>query len=376
MHKPKADKLEGFLRINMGPQHPATHGVINFLVETDGEIMRKATPDVGYLHRGLEKLGETTPFGGFIPYTDRVDYLASMFGNQVYCMAIEKLMGIQVSPRAEYLRVIACELNRIASHLVATGCMAMDLGAFTPFTHWLRERETINDITEYICGARLTYNYMRIGGVSQDLHPDVPGKILAFLEHFEPMIDEFNRLIGGNQIFVRRLANVATIPAEQAISYGLVGPNLRASGVDFDLRRDEPYSAYPDFDFDVIVGKGFKGTVGDSFDRFEVKMQEMRQSVRIVRQALAKLPEGEFRAKTPRILKVPAGETYSRVESARGEMGMYVITDGTDRPSRVRIRTGSFTATSLVEPISPNLMIADMVALIGSMDIVAPEIDR
>jgi len=376
MPETEAEVREGLMQVNMGPQHPATHGVINFLIETDGEIMRRAVPDVGYLHRGIEKLSEMTPFAGFTPYTDRVDYLAAMFANQVYVMAVERLLGVEVPKRAEYLRVLACELNRIASHLVATGTMAMDMGAFTPFTHWLRERETINDLMEFICGARLTFNYMRIGGVSRELHPEVPERTRRFLEHFVPIIDEFDRLISGNAIFVRRLANVAVVPPEMAISWGLAGPNLRASGVDWDLRRDEPYSVYGDFEFDVPLGCGFAGTVGDCYDRFVVRVLEMRESVRIIRQVLDRMPEGEVRAKVPRVIKPPAGEVYSRVESARGEMGFYMVCDGSDRPVRVKIRTGSFTACAAIEAVSPGLMIADMVALIGSFDVVAPEIDR
>jgi NADH-quinone oxidoreductase subunit D len=376
MLEPKFEPVEGFLRINMGPQHPATHGVINFVVETDGEIMRQAVPDVGYLHRGIEKLAELTTYPGFVPYTDRVDYLAAMFCNQGYVMAVEKLMGLEIPKRAEYLRVIACELNRIASHLVATGTMAMDLGAFTPFTHWIRERETINDLMEIICGARLTYNYMRVGGVSKDWTPDLPQRVRLFLDHFVPIIDEFDRLITNNEIFVQRLANVGVISPETAAAWSLSGPNLRASGVDWDLRRDEPYSAYPDFKFEVPLGKGFRGTVGDSYDRFVVRVLEMRESAKIVRQALDGLPAGEFRGKVPRVLKPPKGEVYSRVESARGEMGYYLVSEGGDKPARVKIRTGSFTACAAVEVVSPGLMIADLVALIGSLDVVAPEIDR
>ena len=376
MLEPKTEVQEGLLRINMGPQHPATHGVINFMVETDGEVMRRAIPDVGYLHRGIEKLAEMTPWPGFIPYTDRTDYLAAMFANQGYVMAVERLMGVEVPRRAEYLRVLACELNRIASHLVATGCMAMDLGAFTPFVHWLRERESINDLMELICGARLTYNYMRIGGVCRDLHPEIPERTRRWLDHFVPMIDEFNRLISGNEIFVRRLANVAVVPAEMAITWGFSGPNLRASAVDWDLRRDEPYSVYPDFEFEVPLGRAFAGAVGDSYDRFVVRILEIRQSVRIIRQALDGMPEGEFLGKVPRKIKPPQGEAYARVESARGELGFYAISDGSDKPLRVKIRTGSFTACGAIEAISPGLMIADLVALIGSLDVVAPEIDR
>ena len=375
MHGAKTDEVVGFMRLNMGPHHPATHGVLNFLLETDGEILRRVIPDVGYLHRGIEKLAEMNAYLGTMPYTDRIDYLGAIFGNHAWALAVEKLAGVEVPPRGEYCRVIASELNRIASHLIATGTIAMDLGAFTPFVHWIREREKINDIMERICGARLTYNYLRFGGVSRDIDAATIDTILRWLDHFEIMIDEFNRLITTNEIFMKRLVNVAVISRDHAIGFALAGPNLRASGVDFDIRRDEPYSIYPQFDFDVVVGRGFQGTVGDSFDRFYCRILEMRESVKILRQACASIPEGETLTKT-RALKPAANEIYTRVEGARGELGNYVVSDGTDKPYRMKIRTGSFTAMSIVESLSPGLMIADLVALIGSLDIVAPEVDR
>lgn len=374
--KPQAAPFEEEMSLNFGPQHPSTHGVLNFLVVTDGEVMHQALPNIGYLHRGIEKLAEMTPYPGFMPYTDRVDYLAAMFANQVFAMAIESLAEIEVPKRAEYLRVIACELNRIASHLIATGAFALDLGAATPFVQWLREREFINDIMEALCGARLTYNYMRIGGVSVDIPGDLPDKILRFLDHFEPIIDEYNRLISNNEIFVKRLADVAVISPIDAVNFGLVGPNLRASGIGIDLRKTLGYSVYPDFDFEVPLGKGFRGTQGDAYDRYMVRILEMTQSCRILRQALEKLPDGECRASVKRKLKVEENEVYSRVESARGEMGVYLISDGTDRPYRLKIKTGSFTAMSIVEKVSQGLMVADLIALIGSLDVVAPEVDR
>ena len=360
----------------MGPQHPSTHGVLNFLLVTDGEVMHKAVPHIGYLHRGMEKMAESIPYHGYMPFTDRLDYLAAMSANQGYAMAVEKLLGCAVPPRGEYLRVLACELNRIASHLVATGSMAMDIGAFTPFLHWLREREYINDIMEEICGSRLTYNYLRIGGVSQDLPDGMADKILRWMDHFVPIIGEFDRLISNNEIFVQRLANVAAIRAEEAIDFGLVGPNLRASGVDWDVRRNLPYSAYADFQFDIPLGQGFRGTVGDCYDRFVVRVLEMRESCRIIRQVLARMPPGEIRAKVPKRLKVPPGETYVRVEAPRGEMGFYLISDGQETPYRLKVRTGSFTAMSIIEKLSHGVMIADLVAIIGSLDVVAPEVDR
>lgn len=369
---PVADEMV----VNMGPQHPSTHGVFNFLLVTDGEVMHRAIPHVGYLHRGMEKLAEGIPYHAYMPFTDRLDYLAAMFANHGYAMAVEKLLGCAPPPRAERLRVIACEMNRLASHLVATGAMAMDIGAFTPFVHWLRERECVNDIVESLCGSRLTYNYMRIGGVAFDLPEGFTDRMLRWLDHFEPMIAEFDRLISHNEIFVARLANMAVISAQEAISYGLVGPNLRASGVDWDLRRDLPYSAYPELNFETPVGRGFRGAVGDCYDRFVVRVLEMRQSCRILRQAIEKLPEGEFIAKVPRKLKLPEGETYARVEAPRGEMGFYLISDGGESPYRLKMRAGSFTAMSIIEHLSHGVMIADLVAIIGSLDVIAPEVDR
>jgi NADH-quinone oxidoreductase subunit D len=362
--------------INFGPQHPSTHGVINFLVDTDGEVMKRAVPDIGYLHRSIEKIGETVSFNGFMPYTDRIDYVAAMFANEGWAIAIEKLLKVEAPPRAQYLRAISGELCRIASHLVSVGTMATDIGASTPLVHALRERERVNDLIEALCGARLTYNYHRIGGVAYDLPQGWSDKVLAFLDHFESNLFEWDRLITYNEIYVKRLADVCVITREMAIDYGLVGPNLRGSGVDWDVRRDVPYGAYRDFKFEVPVGRGERGTTGDCFDRYSVRVHEMIESARIVRQALEKLPEGEVMAKVPRKLKPEAGEVLSRVESARGEMAYYVVSDGGEKAYRVHARTGSFTAMGIIEDISPGLMVADLVALIASLDVVAPEIDR
>jgi NADH-quinone oxidoreductase subunit D len=372
-----AVKRDNEILLNMGPQHPSTHGVIRFIVRSDGEIMVEALPVVGYLHRGIEKLAEMTPYTGFIPYTDRVDYLAAMFCNHAFVMGVERLLGIEVPRRAEYLRVIASELNRIASHLISLGSMAMDIGAFTPFLHGIRERELINDITEMLCGARLTYNYMRIGGVSNDINDKILKKISDFLDRFLPgFIEEFNRLITYNEILVKRCVNIGTISSEEAINFGLVGPNLRASGVKWDLRKNMPYSVYPEFKFEVPVGEGFRGSVGDSYDRFVVRVKEMEESAKIIRQAISSIPDGEIMAKVPKRIKPPAGEVYSAVESARGELGYHIISDGSENPYRCKIRTGSFSAMKAIHIKSQGCFIADLVVLIASMDIVAPEIDR
>lgn len=364
------------MTLNVGPQHPSTHGVLRFVVKTDGEVIREAIPDVGYLHRSIEKIGEKVTWHGYVPYTDRADYLAAMFANQGFCMAAERLAGIEVPPRGEYCRVIACELNRIASHLIAVGTFGQDIGAITPFLHALRERETINDLMEEICGARLTYNYLRIGGVGYDVKPETCAWITEFLDHFEPIVDEYNRLLSYNKIFIERLANVAVISREDALQYNLVGPNLRASGVRWDIRRDIPYSVYPELDFEVPVGRGERGAVGDSYDRYHVRIRELTESCRILRQCIRRLPDGPAIAKVARKFKPPRGETYVRVEAPRGDMGYYVVSDGSEYPYRVRIRTGSFTAMSIIDKISPGIMVADLIALIASLDVDAPEIDR
>ena len=372
----RIDRNNEEMLVNFGPQHPSTHGVLTFLVETDGEVMRRAIPDIGYLHRSLEKIGEMVGYPGYMPYTDRIDYLAAMFANEGYAIAVEKLIKVEVPKRAQYLRAVSCELNRIASHLVSIGTMATDIGAVTPLVYALREREAINDLVEALCGARLTYNYHRIGGVAFDAPEGWRDKVLRFLDRFDSLLQEWDRLITWNEIYLKRLGGVAVITREQAVDYGLVGPNLRGSGVDWDVRRDIPYGAYADFKFDVPVGRGWAGTVGDAFDRYYVRVLEMAQSSRIVRQALEKLPEGEYMAKVPRKIKPEAGEVLSRVESARGEMAYYVVSDGTERAYRVRARTGSFLAMGIIEDVSSGLMIADLVALIASLDVVAPETDR
>ncbi|MFP6684983.1 MAG: NADH-quinone oxidoreductase subunit D [Polyangiaceae bacterium] len=373
-----ANEMDEEMTLNMGPHHPSTHGVLRFIIQTDGEIIRKATPDVGYLHRSIEKIGERCTYQGYMPYTDRVDYVAAMFANECWASACEKLMDIEVPKRAQYLRVISCELNRISSHMVALGAMAMDIGAITPFPWALREREYINDLIEELCGARLTFNYHRIGGVSFDMPKGWRDKVFAFLDTFDPAMEEFDRLITNNTIYVKRLADVAVISAEEAKDWGLVGPNLRASGVPWDLRKEDEYSVYPELDFDIPVGQGLVGTVGDCWDRFWLRCQECRESSKILRQALDKIdehPEDDIMGKLPRKMK-PTGEAYVRVESARGDMGCYVIGRGGQEPYRVRFRTGSFTAMGIVEPKSPGLFVADLVALIASLDVVAPEIDR
>ncbi|MBI2067536.1 MAG: NADH-quinone oxidoreductase subunit D [Deltaproteobacteria bacterium] len=363
--------------LNMGPQHPSTHGVIRFVVKTDGEVMSTAIPDVGYLHRSIEKIAEKATYHGFMPWTDRVDYLAAMNCNYTYALAVEKLSGIETSRRAEYLRVISMELNRIISHLLAVGALGMDVGAYTPFIHGLREREKVNDLIEELCGQRLTYNYARVGGVIYDMPSGWAEKVLAFLDQFAPMVDEFNRLLTDNKILKNRLGGIGVISKEDAIAYNLVGPNLRGSGLKWDLRKDLPYSVYPEFEFDVPVGTGEAGTLGDCFDRYMVRIREMGESVKILRQCFEKIPsEGEPQVKVPKKIRPPAGEIYVRTESTRGDLGCYLVSDGGDKPYRLKFRAGSFNAMSIVEKVSRGMMVADLIAFIASLDIVAPEIDR
>ncbi len=370
-------KTESML-LNVGPQHPSTHGVINLLVESDGEMIHRVIPEVGYLHRSIEKIGEKVTYNGFMPYTDRVDYVAAMTANEGYAMAVERLLGVteEVPRRASYCRVIAAELCRIASHHVATGTMLMDIGAFTPFLLWLKEREIINDFMEELCGARLTYNYMRIGGVMADLPPGFDVRLLRWVAHFEEMIDEFERLACGNKITHERLGNLGVIDGKAAIGWGLVGPNLRASGVDFDVRRDIPYSVYSEFDFDVPLGEGWVGEVGDCYDRLYVRILELKESCKLLRQACEGMPEGDFMCKVPRKIKPLLDEAYAAVESPRGEMGYYVVSNGDENAYRVKVRTGSFVATQIMELIGPGTMVADVVAMFASLDVVAPELDR
>ena len=364
------------MTLNMGPQHPSTHGVLRFVVKADGEIMRTALPDIGYLHRSIEKISEKVGYHGFMPYTDRVDYVSAMQCNQGWAMVCERAAGIEVPRRGEFCRTIACELGRIASHLLSVGTMVMDIGGMTPFTHAIREREKVNNLLEDLCGARLTFNYMRIGGVAWDLPPGYAEQVTAFLDQFEPLIAEYNDLISYNKIYVERLANVAAVSKEEAINYNLVGPNLRGCGFQYDVRRDEPYSIYPELDFEVPVGTGEVGTLGDCFDRYMVRIKELKESCKIVRQCLEMIPDGPVLARVAKKLKPPVGDAHVRVEASRGDMGWYVVSDGSEFPYRTKIRTGSFSAMSIVDKLSRGIMIADLIALIASLDVVAPEVDR
>ncbi len=372
------------LLINMGPQHPSTHGVLRLMLRTDGELVLEAVPHIGYLHRCAEKLGENLAPFQFIPITDRLDYLAAMNNNHGLSLAVEQLAGVEVPDRARYIRIIMAELNRIASHLVSFGSYALDMGAFTPFLYGFREREHILDLFEAVCGARLTYSYITIGGVRDDLPEGWCASLVKFLDYFEPKIAEYNDLVSYNHIFVKRTANVGVISPEDAIAYGLTGPCLRGSGVKWDLRKCVPYDLYDKFEFDVPIGVpgGAPGVpdevvVGDSWSRYYVRILEMRQSIRIIRQALEQLPaEGPVKAKLPANLKLPAKEVYFEVEGARGQVGFLVVGEGKPIPKRVKIRGPSFNNLSIATRVCRGVLIADMAAIIGSIDVVMGEVDR
>ncbi len=363
--------------LNMGPQHPSTHGVLRLELHTDGEVIKKLIPHIGYLHRCFEKHAENVDYPGVIPYTDRMDYVASMNNSLGYALAVEKLMGIGVNDRVKTIRVIMAELNRIASHLLAIGTYGMDIGAYTPFLHCFREREKILDLFEWTCGARLLYNYNWVGGLSHDLPDGFDQQARQFLQEFEPVIKEEDQLLSYNKIFIERTANVGVITREMALSYNITGPNLRGSGIQWDLRKDETYSGYDTYDFEVPVGRGEFGPIGSCWDRYYVRVREMEQSVRLIRQALDRLPEGDVQEKVPKRVKPPKGEVYARSETPRGELGYYIISDGTGvNPFRVKVKSPCFTALSILPEIGRGVLIADVIALIGSIDIVLGEIDR
>jgi NADH-quinone oxidoreductase subunit D len=365
------------LILNMGPQHPSTHGVLRLELVLDGEIVVKVLPVVGYLHRCFEKHAEAMTYPQVVPYTDRMDYLASMNNNHGYVIAVERLMGIELPERVEYIRVIMAELQRIASHLVAIGTYGMDIGAFTPFLYCFRDREYILDIFERTCGARLLYNYMWVGGLSHDVYDGFARDVADFIRKFRPTVTEVNELLNYNKIFIERTANVGVLPADVAVNYGCSGPMLRGSGVDWDLRRDDPYSIYDRFDWQVCVGDGAAGSVGDSWDRHMVRVNEMEQSCRIIEQALEKLPaEGDVQSAIPKRIRPPKGEIYTRVENPRGELGYYLISDGTGNPFRLKVRGPCFVNLSVIDEISRGHLIADLVAILGSIDIVLGECDR
>jgi len=385
-----------FMTINMGPQHPATHGVLRMLVELDGEVIKKSTPYIGYLHRGVEKLAEARTYLQALTLSDRLDYTNGLSNNLAYCLACEKLLGLEIPKRAQCLRVVLCELQRIAAHLLWVATHALDLGAMTVLFYAFRERETILTIVEHVTGARLTPSYIRIGGLAKDVPPDFKSMVQAFVDEFPGKIDEYETLLTKNVIWRRRTQGIAQLSAPDAISYGVTGPVLRASGVNYDVRKAYPYSSYDEFDFIVPLG-----TNGDVYDRYLVRLQEMRQSLRIVEQGIAKLPDGPVNAHVLDVVppdkdevqhdmaalirhfkimeegfKPPVGEAYGAVEAPKGELGFYLISDGSSKPFRMRIRAPSFLNLASIPKMIEGQMVADVVAAIGSVDIVLGEIDR
>jgi NADH-quinone oxidoreductase subunit D len=382
--------------LNMGPQHPSTHGVLRVVLELDGEVVVKATPDIGFLHRGLEKLAENKTYHQCIPLTDRLDYVAGMSNNLAYVLAVEKLLGLEVPPRAQAIRVLLSEMQRISSHLLWMGTHAHDIGAMTPLFYALRERDEILFMFEMICGSRLTPSYFRVGGLAQDLPEGFEEKAREFTRTFNAHVDEYETLLTKNTIWMKRTQGVGAISAQEAVNWGLTGPNLRASSMPWDLRRVMPYSGYENYEFIVPTGKN-----GDVYDRYMVRMMEMRQSNEIVRQALEKMPGGAILADDPRVVyppkdrvqgsieslihhfhlasagfPTPPGEVYASIESPKGELGFYLVSDGTNKPWRFRVRPPSFINLSALPVMVQGRLISDVVAVIGSIDIVLAEIDR
>ncbi len=364
-------KTEPFV-LNIGPVHPSTHGVFRMRATMDGEVVLDIEPVFGYLHRGIEKLAEQRTYGGFIPLTDRLDYIASMSNNFAYVTAVEKLAGIKVPERAEYLRVIMAELQRIAAFLIAVGAFLNDCGAFfTPFIYMFREREKIVDLFEMVSGQRLTYNYMRVGGVSQDIPDEFLPALRKFLDKMPGFIDEYDRLLMQNEILLARSKGVGILTREKAINCSASGPVLRASGVEWDIRKADPYSIYDRFEFDIPTG-----TVGDCYDRYRVRVAEMRQSLRILDQAVAQLPSGPIRSDVPHLVRPPVGEAYAHIEAPKGELGFYLVSDNSIAPYRCHIRPPSLINLTALREMVRGWKVADAIVIFGSIDITVGEIDR
>ncbi|MER3470349.1 MAG: NADH-quinone oxidoreductase subunit NuoD [Chitinophagaceae bacterium] len=362
---------EGELVINVGPQHPATHGVLHLVITLNGETIKKVEPHLGYIHRSIEKMCESLTYHQFIYVTSRMDYLSAHINNHACAMTVEKGLQIEVPQRAQYIRVIMDELTRIASHELWLGAMAMDLGAFTPFFYAFREREMINEIMEETCGARLTMNYMVPGGVMADIHPCFVQKVKGFIASFKKHIDEYDELVTGNIIFQNRMKGIGVLSKEDAVSYGCTGPVGRGSGVNCDIRKLYPYEVYNQIQFDEVIE-----TAGDSFARYLVRLREMKQSVRIIEQLIDGIPEGVFKAKTKAVLKLPKGEFYSRVETARGELGVYIVSEGGTTPYRIKFRSPGFSNLSALDHMVRGSKIGDLMATMGTLDLVIPDIDR
>lgn len=361
----------GDMIINVGPQHPATHGVLHLVITLNGETVKKVEPHLGYIHRSIEKMCESLSYRQFIYSTSRMDYLSSHINNHGCALAVEKGLQVEIPARAEVIRVLMGELTRVASHILWWGALAMDIGAFTPFFHAFREREMINEIMEETCGARLTMNYMVPGGVMFDLHPNFQKRVKALLQQFKDKLDEYDELVTFNTIFINRTKGVGFISAEDAISYGMSGPSARASGVSCDIRKIYPYGMYDKVQFDEVLLQE-----GDTYARYLVRMQEIRQSLSIIEQLIDNIPEGDFQAKTKAVLKLPKGEYYSRVETARGEFGVYIVSEGGMTPYRIKFRSPGFSNLSALDHMTRGSKIGDLVATMGSLDLVIPDIDR
>ncbi|GAA5495038.1 NADH-quinone oxidoreductase subunit 4 [Rubritalea halochordaticola] len=395
-HAEADDMMGEKMVLNMGPSHPATHGVLRLILELDGEIITKATPDVGFLHRGDEKIAENMTYNQFVPYTDRLDYLAPLANNVAYACAVEKLMGWELPPRGQAVRVLACELARISAHMLGVGVCAMDVGAMTVFLYTFNEREKIYNLCEQLTGARFTTSYTRIGGQLRDLPEGFEGRVRTFLDECDEQINEIATLLDKNKIFMKRMCDVGVISKEDAISYGITGPNLRASGVERDLRKDSPYLSYEKYDFDVPVAEE-----GDCYARYQIRMEEMRQSIRIIRQVLDNLPEGPVNIIDPKsvlpnkekvlmsmeelihhfivttqCIDAPEGEVYFGHENPKGELGFYIHSKGGGVPHRLKIRSPSFVNLSICSELLKGTMVSDVPAILGSLDFVMGECDR
>ncbi|MGZ5020203.1 MAG: NADH dehydrogenase (quinone) subunit D [Chthoniobacterales bacterium] len=393
---PLSDDIGEKMVLNMGPSHPATHGVLRLVLEMDGEIITKATPEVGYLHRGDEKIAENMQYNQFVPYTDRLDYLAPLANNVAYALAVEKLMGWELPARGKAIRVICCELARIQAHLLGIGAMALDLGALTVFMYTFTEREKIYNMCETICGARFTTSYTRVGGQTRDLPDIFFPQLRKFLDEFIPVVDETDRLLTRNRIFVDRTRDIGVIQRDRAIAYGISGPNLRGSGIEHDLRRKHPYLDYDNYDFEVVIG-----SAGDAYDRYLVRLEEMRQSAKILRQVMEKMPTGpinvaDWKNTLPPKARVmtkmeelihhfivvtegldaPPGEIYFGAENPKGELGFYINSKGGGVPHRLKIRSPSFVNLSILPELLPGSSLSDVVAILGSLDFVMGECDR
>jgi NADH-quinone oxidoreductase subunit D len=359
------------LLLNVGPQHPSTHGVFRIIVKLDGEVITEATPVMGYLHRGTEKLAESLNYTQIIPYTDRMDYVSAMTNNYVLCHAVETAMQLEIPERAEFMRLIVMELQRVASHLVWWGTYLLDIGAMSPFLFAFRDREIIIDLFNELCGARLTYNYMRVGGVKWDAPEGWIEKVRKFVPHMRQRMEEYGNLVTGNEIFLARIKGIGKYDAATAIDYGLSGANLRSTGVKWDLRKDKPYSLYDRFEFDVPVGKN-----GDCYDRYLLRMEEIRQSLRILEQAIEQFPaEGETMGKVPRVIRPPEGEVYVGIESPRGEIGCHIISRGKAEPYRLKFRRPSFVNLQILPKLLVGESMTNLITILGGIDIVVGEVD-